>query len=208
VSTPTERTFRGRSAQERRDERRRRLLDAGLDLIGTDGWASATMTAICARAGLTERYFYESFSDREALYLALIDDIARDTEAAILSALDGDGAPAERLSAATRAVVESLVTDPRRGRVALLEGLGSTALQERRRDIIRGFERLVGDHFAAVFGAAAGGPRDIDLVLLGGAVSELVSRRLDGTLDATDDELVERIVALAEWIAGGAGRSG
>ncbi len=205
MGTPTERSFRGRSAQERRDERRRRLLDAGLDLIGTGGWASATMTAICARAKLTERYFYESFTDREALYLALIDDIARDTETAILGALDEDGTPAQRLSAATRAVVESLVADPRRGRVALLEGLGSTALQERRREIIRGFERLVGDHSAAVF-AASEAPRDVDLVLLGGAVSELVSRRLDGTLEATDDELVERIVALAEWIAQGAGR--
>ena len=97
---PTERTFRGRSAQERRDERRRRLLDAGLDLIGTDGWVSATMTAICGRAGLTERYFYESFSDREALYLALIDEIAHDTETAVVSALEDDGTPVQRLSAA------------------------------------------------------------------------------------------------------------
>ncbi|MGH7750546.1 MAG: TetR family transcriptional regulator, partial [Candidatus Dormibacteria bacterium] len=70
------RSYRGVSAEQRHLERRERLLDAGLDLLGTEGWARTTVTAICARARLTERYFYQSFPGREQLLLAVFDRIA------------------------------------------------------------------------------------------------------------------------------------
>ena len=39
----------------------RGLIEAALDVVGARGLAGLTMTAVCARARLTERYFYESF---------------------------------------------------------------------------------------------------------------------------------------------------
>jgi len=205
----TERTFRGQTTQERRADRRARLLEAALDLIGTEGWPAATMTAICARAGLTERYFYESFKDRDALYLQLVDDLAAETQGAVIGALErtAEAEPLVRLRATVRALLGVMLDDPRKGRVALLEGLGSAALQERRREVLRGFEALVRDRAESFFGAVSAAPRqmEIDAVLLVGATSELITRRLDGTLDVTDDEIVDRISALALWatIAGG-----
>lgn len=202
--TSAERTFRGQSAQERRAGRRERLLDAALDLIGTDGWATATMTAVCRRAGLTERYFYESFKDRDALYLALIDAIAAETETAVLGALQAAPAdPRARLGAVVEALLRVLTDDPRKGRVALLEGLGSAALQERRREILLAFERLMRAQATNVFGPGGPSAERIELasVALVGAVGELLSRRLDGSLDVADDALVGHIVELAMWIA-------
>ena len=70
------RRYRGVSGDERRADRRRRLLEAGLQLLGTVGWEQTTMTAVCAEARLTERYFYESFRNREQLLLAVLDGIA------------------------------------------------------------------------------------------------------------------------------------
>ena len=35
----------------------------------------ATMTAICHQAGLTERYFYESFANRDAALVAALDQV-------------------------------------------------------------------------------------------------------------------------------------
>lgn len=65
------RRYGGRGGEERRAERRERLLDAGLACYGEVGYHAATVRMICARAGLTERYFYESFANGEDLLCAV-----------------------------------------------------------------------------------------------------------------------------------------
>ena len=71
------RTYKGASNEERRTERRQKLLDAAMKVYGAVGYHGATVKAICAEAGLTERYFYESFEKGEALlaaaYLAVME---------------------------------------------------------------------------------------------------------------------------------------
>ena len=60
------RPYRGVEAPQRVAERRRRLLEAGLDLLGGHPHpADLTVRAICARSGLAARYFYESFTDKD-----------------------------------------------------------------------------------------------------------------------------------------------
>lgn len=112
----------GISAQQRCDDRRQQLLEAGLDLLGTQGWLQTTMTAVCSRAGLTERYFYESFSGRDALLLAVLDRIASQLHDVLLHALaTADGDPHTKATEAFSAFVDLLTSDPRIGRVAILE---------------------------------------------------------------------------------------
>lgn len=65
------RTYGGLSESERIIERRERFLDAGLEVFGTVGLRGATVRILCRTAGLTERYFYESFADMEALFCAV-----------------------------------------------------------------------------------------------------------------------------------------
>lgn len=65
------RTYGGLSESERVDERRERFLEAGLEVFGTVGLRGATVRVLCKAAGLTERYFYESFTDTEALFCAV-----------------------------------------------------------------------------------------------------------------------------------------
>src|SRR5262245_24097637 len=65
------RKFRGRTSEERKDERRGRFIEAGLETFGREGFHATGVREICAQAGLTERYFYESFPNREALFLAV-----------------------------------------------------------------------------------------------------------------------------------------
>ena len=59
------RPYRGVEAAERLAERRRRFLEAGLDLLGGPRPAELTVRGICSQAGLTPRYFYESFTDKD-----------------------------------------------------------------------------------------------------------------------------------------------
>src|SRR5437588_11659488 len=79
--------YGGVIASERQAGRRARLIGAALELLGTEGWQATTVRAICARARLTPRYFYESFDDRDALLLALFDEIAQDAARVVLEAV-------------------------------------------------------------------------------------------------------------------------
>jgi AcrR family transcriptional regulator len=73
------RKYRGVSNEVRVAERRVKLIEAGIELFGLQGFHQTSVRGLCAKAGLTERYFYESFENTEALfkavYLKLVDDI-------------------------------------------------------------------------------------------------------------------------------------
>ena len=68
--TPS-RKYAGQSESQRIQERRERFLEAGLEIFGTVGLRGAKIRPLCKQAGLTERYFYESFSNVEDLFCAV-----------------------------------------------------------------------------------------------------------------------------------------
>ena len=107
------RPWRGESAEIRRTRRRKQLIEAGVELFGTRGYANTSVKAICGEAGLTERYFYETFPDREGLLIEIYREFIEDAFTKSAQAvLDADGLEAEfrdGLAAFSRAVA----TDPR-----------------------------------------------------------------------------------------------
>ena len=58
MSSSNRRTFKGQSQEERKAERRRRLIEAGINAFGERGYHAVTVRELCAEAQLTERYFY------------------------------------------------------------------------------------------------------------------------------------------------------
>ncbi|WP_139331242.1 TetR/AcrR family transcriptional regulator, partial [Mycobacterium sp. IS-1264] len=92
--------------------RRDNLIDAGVQLLGGERGPALTVRAVCRKAALTERYFYESFSDRDEFVRAVYDDVC--TRA--MSTLTSAKTPRE----AVEQFVELMVDDPVRGRVLLL----------------------------------------------------------------------------------------
>src|SRR5438046_9048265 len=122
------RVYGGLSADERVEARRQRLMDAALELMGTEGWAGTSVRAVCRRAGLTPRFFYESFDDLDALAVAVFDEIAVRATAAILEAVrNAPPEPAAQAQAAIAMFVDQLTADPRRAGVAFAEALGIAA---------------------------------------------------------------------------------
>lgn len=93
-SQPKGRRYRGVSNEARKAERRLKLINAGIDIFGTTGFHSATVKGICQSAGLTERYFYESFSNAEALftacYLHITDDLRERLQSVLLNMDEDD----------------------------------------------------------------------------------------------------------------------
>ena len=188
------RPYRGIGADERRATRRTALLEAALDLLGGAEQPAVTMTAICQRAGLTERYFYESFRDRDALLVELLDLVGVEVMEAVGAALGrGAATPEVRVRAAVGALVDVLLGDPRKGRVALVESVTIPALRARRQALLAGFAELTAARARELYGERAWSePEDrIESLLFVGGLAELLGARLSGRLDVETDVLVE-----------------
>ncbi|WP_165966190.1 TetR/AcrR family transcriptional regulator [Actinomadura sp. 7K534] len=193
------RPYRGVPADQRRARRRAALLAAGLELLGTRGWAAATVRKVCAEAGLNDRYFYESFPDREALLLAVIDDqVAQGTAVILSAAREAPRDPQARTRAVVTAVFDFLTTDPRRAHILTHAFPLSPLLQRRRVEIIR--------TLAGIFAAQAHQTldhvslSDTDLELTGLTLTaglwELFTNWFRGDLGIDRDHLVDYTVAL------------
>jgi AcrR family transcriptional regulator len=130
---PRQRRWTGLSAQDRRQERRALLLDAALELLGSEGWDAMTVRSVLKRSRLNPRYFYESFGDLDQLAVAVYDRVVDELGAVVLAALGASrDAPADQVRAVVRGTVEFVDEDRRRGRVLYVEGLGNEALNRRR----------------------------------------------------------------------------
>ncbi|HEU4362711.1 MAG TPA: TetR/AcrR family transcriptional regulator [Mycobacterium sp.] len=117
MATQVVRPFRGVSAQQRREQRRLALLEAGLTVGAGCGMAGTTIEALCAEAGLSKRYFYEHFRSREQLFAALTDDLIEQILAGTIEAVRAHPDLEQRFRAASSWVVTFLTDDPRRARL-------------------------------------------------------------------------------------------
>ncbi|MFF3179475.1 TetR/AcrR family transcriptional regulator, partial [Rhodococcus pyridinivorans] len=146
----TRRSWAGVGIDERRRLRRERLLAVGVDLLGPPDGAAANVRAVCRAAELTERYFYESFTDRDTFVREVYDhvaDRARDalTEAVLSAPTLG------RAEAAVRAFVELMVDDPAKGRVLLLAPLREPTISRRGIELAPACVALVRDQLPVTF---------------------------------------------------------
>lgn len=78
--------YAGKAASTRQAERRKKLVAAGVMLIGRDGYAATSIDAICSEAGLTKRYFYESFASSEELLIESYRVVTREYLTSIMQA--------------------------------------------------------------------------------------------------------------------------
>lgn len=116
------RRYRGTSPSQRRARRREQLLKAALMVYGERGFRNATVKAVCDAAGLTERYFYESFENSEALLVACYEAV---TEALFAMLREAEaaarGGPRDKVLAVLACYFEALRRDPQSARVFLVE---------------------------------------------------------------------------------------
>src|SRR4051812_6112024 len=132
MTTARARNYAGLSADERRLARRERLIEGAIRAYGERGYRNATVKAVCEAAGLTERYFYESFANSEALLVASY----RAVTAILLKALEEAGAAtpggaAERVRATLARYFQALKNDPQSARLFLVEIAGVSAELDR-----------------------------------------------------------------------------
>ncbi|WP_375786469.1 TetR/AcrR family transcriptional regulator [Bradyrhizobium sp. Pha-3] len=145
TSSRKARLYGGMDAEERRAERRLKLINAAIEVYGEVGYRVATVKAICEAAELTERYFYESFSNSEALLIAAYNHVVGHLHEEMTAAAAAAGGDAEmRLRAALTLYFTRLKEHPKPARVFLLEISGiSPAVDAVKLDALRVFSDIL-----------------------------------------------------------------
>jgi AcrR family transcriptional regulator len=194
-----ERRYAGQSDVERLAALRERLLEAGLELYGTAGYAATTIEQVCKAARVTARHFYEEYEGREALLVAVYDRVIARARDAVLAAVTGapDGDPVAQIRAGVGAFVHAYIDDPRHVRIACIECVGvSAAMETHRREVTRAFAGLIRARVDALAGIGLAERRDYQLtaIALAGATNELLvewasRRRGRPSADVIIDEL-------------------
>ncbi|WP_327699409.1 TetR/AcrR family transcriptional regulator [Streptomyces sp. NBC_00459] len=201
LRAPTGR-YAGRTAEERQAERRRRFLDAALQLFGdTPGYRSTTVAALSEAAGLSTRQFYEEFRTLEDVLAALHLQVNDWAEGAALTALAAaEGLPiAERAAAIFRAYAANVTADPRRIRMTFVEIIGvSSRLEEQRLTRRSRWVNLICTEAEAAVARGEAAPRDYHLAATAfiGSVNGLLHDWSAGWVDATLDEVVDELVRM------------
>lgn len=191
----TERSYGGKTGGERVAERRARLVDATIEVLSADGEAHTTMTAICAAAGLTERYFYESFSGLDDAKLAALDSVCHEILALATAKVEAtvDASPAARVHAVMEAFVQWVSQASAKARVAVIHASANPRMRARRSELLALFADFVAREAAELYGDEAWPverARVHGLVYIAG-FAELVASWLSDDVQLTADELVE-----------------
>jgi AcrR family transcriptional regulator len=194
--------MRGLTADERRRQRRTRLLDAALELFTANSFGTVTVDLVCQAASVSTKSFYADFANKEELFIELYDELIQQAKDAVLTVdltgLDEDARTRARLGA----FVHACVDDPRVARICFLEAPGLTpAVDARRRVIHHEFatyvESLAGPYVAAGRRPPSGNYR-LGAVAVVGAINEVI---IDWVVDP-DPAPVEAVIdGLADFIA-------
>jgi AcrR family transcriptional regulator len=179
------RRWSGVPLEDRQALRRDELIGAGVQLLGGESGPAVTVRAVCREAGLTERYFYESFADRDEFVRAVYDDVCARAMAALMSATT----PRE----AVERFVALMVDDPVRGRVLLLAPAVEPVLVRSGAEWMPSFIDLLQRKLTQI-----GDPvrqRMIATSLIGG-LTALFTAYLDGRLAASREQFIDYCVEM------------
>jgi AcrR family transcriptional regulator len=180
------------------------LLDAGLELFGTKGYAATSIGELCRVSFVATRYFYEEYGDREAVLLELYETLIEQIRERILEVSEPPGPDHMYRAARARiaAFVQGAARDERVARVLLLES-GSPRLEARRLATHKEFARYVAQFAISYVDKGTIEPDDYELLALMfvGAVNEVITHWVlsppaeRGDLDHVIDRLAEAYLA-------------
>jgi AcrR family transcriptional regulator len=196
------RPYGGVQARDRIAERKGRLLDAGLELLGgCDDPPDLTVRAVCAEAGITARYFYESFADKDALVAAVFDrvvaDIAATTQAAVAAA-----PPEEQNRAGIANLVRAVAEDARVGRLLFNPRLTNAVLARKRAEAGGVFAVLSGEHATAAYALPDDEWMKSAAHFIVGGVAQTISAWVSGDVTLSESQLIAHLTRMLDALAG------
>ncbi|MGH7736147.1 MAG: TetR/AcrR family transcriptional regulator, partial [Gemmatimonadales bacterium] len=186
-------------AGDRLADRRGRLLVAGLDLLGASDqdMSELTVRGVCRRAGLAVRYFYESFTDKDAFVGAVFDwvvtRLAATTQAAVVAV-----PPHEQTHAGMANVVRTIAGDPRVGRLLFSAQLANAVVVRKREQSSALFAMLSGRHVGTALRVPENDRIKAAAHFAVGGVGQTISAWLAGKVRLAPDQLVDQLASLLD----------
>ena len=189
------RPYRGVEAADRVAERRRRILEAGLDILGSESDLSElTVRGICREAGVALRYFYESFTDKDDFVAAVFDWVIADLTATTQAAVST--APLrERNRAGMANLVRTIADDPRVGRF-LVSSQANSVLVRKRDEAGAVLAMLYGQNVAEALGVEETERSKATAHFAVGGVVQVIGTWLAGDIDLGHDQLVDQLTLI------------
>lgn len=185
--TSNSRKYAGQSTAQRRGERRRKLVQAGIALFGTAGFSSVAIDELCVEAGVGIRALYEEFGDKEALLRAAYDTVINTAfDRSQEKALQGD------VRGTLEALLSTFLDEPSYGRIACIETSGvSTAMNEHRH---REMKRFIGMTSQLLASRVPARKNNIWATMLAGGINELVTAELVSPTGISVADLAEEVL--------------
>lgn len=195
MTPPSARPYRGVEATERLAARRTQLLAAGLDLLGAPDEPELTVRSVCQRAGLSARYFYESFSDKDELVASVYEWVIAKLAAGIQAAA-ATGSPLEQARAGMGVVVRTVADDARIGRLVFSTKLANSVVMRKRAESSALFALISGRHVIDTLQAPENEHVKAAAHFAVGGVGQTLTAWLDGEVKMTPDELADHLASL------------
>jgi AcrR family transcriptional regulator len=122
---------------------RDRILQAALEVFARKGYHRAVVDDIVRASATSKGAVYHHFPNKEALFLALVEDFAGRLAAAVAAAIDGSHGALGKVEAALRAGLETFALNRELARILLLEAVSLGPTYEAKRAEVH-------DRFAAL----------------------------------------------------------
>jgi TetR/AcrR family transcriptional regulator len=189
---------RGTPREEVEQSQRERLYGATVAVVANRGYADTTVTDLIEVAGVSRETFYKFFDDKEACFLATLEEILTISTAVTASRIRGDegggrDAQAERGLAK---FVELLVMQPDAARIAMVESYAAgQAAQEMVSRTVGQLEDLAMFVFAQS-PETADMPREMITGMIG-SIRKIIHTRLHRRAEGELIDLVPDLVSLA-----------
>jgi AcrR family transcriptional regulator len=175
-------------------------VEAGLDLLGDRSVSDLTVVDVCAKAGLSKRYFYEHFDSVDGLVDAVMEEaVAHLTDVVFGDRPSSVDLPRDRLAS----FVHAITADPRLARIVFVETFGSGSLARHRHRLVHQSVTLILEDFLAPEHSPISDDtaRMLAAYSLAGATSELLVAWTEGEVDASADQLIDHLATLFERMA-------
>ncbi|HET9198867.1 MAG TPA: TetR/AcrR family transcriptional regulator [Solirubrobacterales bacterium] len=180
---------------------RERLFEATVELVAKRGYRSTSIDQIVKAARVGYVAFYDLFDGKEDCFLAAFDRIAEETAEALAEAVSGEQDWPRQMAAALGCVLDLVVAEPRRARIALVEvqAAGPTAYARYEETIDRAVPKL--REGRALSKDAAELSDTLEEAILGGVVWVIHQRLVRGEMGEAESLLEQAIqIALSPFL--------
>jgi AcrR family transcriptional regulator len=163
---------------------------------------------ICRAAGLSDRYFYESFAGGAELFIAVFDRANEHVFGVVSSAVAEAGPdPETQGRAGLEAFVRELAGDPRLARIVFVEApsAGAEAEQHRRATLRRFAEFAVANARPLLPRRVPEASVQMAALSFVGAIERVMIEWQDGHLEATIEQIVDHLTGMFLTIGAAAG---